>query len=482
MSLSAKTSFGRYEIIHLLGVGGMGEVHIAQDTTLDRQVAIKFLAEKFSTDADRLNRFVQEAKSASALNHPNILTVYEIGQTDDKHFIATEFIDGKTLNRYFAEETIPLQTILDIAVQIASALQAAHQAGIVHRNIKPDNIMIRADGIVKLLDFGLVKLTEKPNEPILETDAATVAKVMTAPGIVMGTPQYMSPEQARGKETDSRSDIWSVGVVLYEILSGSVPFQGETMNDVIAAIIHKETPPLTRFVPNCPPELERIVMKTLQKNKDERYQTIKDFVIDLKSFKRRLAYEVELERNATFDRNTFGTNPTLNIPFSSSVSRHSAGNKDYLLLTEFVNLTGDPVFDDTLKMALTDALEQSPFLDIFPWLPTINAALKLQLEMPKTVVKELETARKYEKAAEFYPQYLRGLAYLQLKQNRKAEAEFQKILDNRGESPLSALYPLAQLGKARATKNKADYEFFFEIWKDADKDMPALVEAEKELA
>ena len=923
MSQSAKTSFGRYEIIHLLGVGGMGEVYLAQDKMLDRQVAIKFLAEKFSTDADRLNRFVQEAKSASALNHPNILTVYEIGQTDDKHFIATEFIDGKTLNRYFAEEKLPLQIILDIAVQIASALQAAHQAGIVHRDIKPDNIMIREDGIVKLLDFGLVKLTEKPDEPVLEADAATIAKVMTAPGIVMGTPQYMSPEQARGKETDARSDIWSVGVVLYEILSGCVPFQGETMNDVIAAIIHKEIPPLTRFVPNCPPELERIVMKSLQKNRDERYQTIKDFVIDLKSFKRRLAFEVELERNATFDKNTFGTSPTLNIPFSSSVTKRSGSNKDYLLLTEFKNLTGDAVFDDTLKMALTVALEQSPFLQIFPdakvrqtlslmehprdeivtreigreiclrqglkvfvagtiasfgtiyvltleavnaqtgeslgrqfeqaeskeqvlkvlghaasglreklgeslssieqfdavdeyttsslealkvytlarqmedkgktfdaipfykkaveidpnfataytglaviysntgqlklsaeyaakafelrstvseyeklriaffyyncvtgetdkiieilelwkqtyprhphtftnlsdcyerigqpekavrvireglqvhsgnavtymnlaesllslscfeevedicqkaferkydgdyfhlflyqtayikndatamnehlawfegrpdeylalnlqigtaafegkwrttqsfarqaielanhsgareiaaeytaeqalrivfwssaeglpqsdeqlkfalktqirkalelernkvtltysalalaiagqvsnaenlieelkaeypqdtlinglWLPTINAALKLQTGVAKAAVKELETAEKYEKAAEFYPQYLRGLAYLQLKQYKKAEAEFQKILDNRGESPLSVLYPLAQLGKARAAKDKSDYEKFFEMWKDADKDMPALVQAKKE--
>ncbi len=926
MDLSAKTTVGRYKIIHLLGVGGMGEVYLAQDTMLDRQVAIKFLSEKFSTDGDRLSRFIQEAKSASALNHPNILTVYEIGQIEDRHFIATEFIDGETLNRYFTAEKIPLQSILEIAVQIASALQAAHQAGIVHRDIKPDNIMIRKDGIVKLLDFGLVKLTETADATKLEMDAATVAKVMTAPGIVMGTPQYMSPEQARGKNTDARSDIWSVGVVLYEMLSGNVPFQGETMNDVIAAIIHKEIQPLSRFFSNCPAELERIVMKSLHKNKDERYQTIKDFVIDLKNLKNRLVFQMELERNATFDRDTFTTNPTLTNPFSSSVSKHSGSSKDHLLLTEFANLTDDPVFDGTLKMALTVALEQSPYLDIYPdskvrqtlglmehpadeiitrqigkeiclrqglkvyiagtiasfgtiyvltleavnaqtgeslgrefvqaeskeqvlkvlaqaasglreklgeslssieqfdavdelttsslealklystgrqmedkgkifdavtfykkaveidpnfasaytglaviysntkqsklaaeyalkafelrntvseyeklrikffyyncvtgetdkiietlklwkqtypryrhtftnladcyerigqsekavnvireglkvysgnaitymnlaeslltlnrfgeveevcrkafdknfdgdyfhlflyqtayikgdraamhehlvwfdgrpdeylaldlqtgsaafrgqwrmaqnsarraidcanrsdakeiaaeytaeqalrivfwssetglphvtgnqlkpvlktqtrkalqlerskvaliystlalaiagqipeaeklikelkaeypkdtlinelWLPTIYAALKLQLGMAKAAVKELETAQKYEKTAQFYPQYLRGLAYLQMKQNKKAEAEFQKILDNRGESPLSALYPLAQLGKARASKCIAEYEKFFELWKDADQDMPALVEAKKEFA
>src|SRR5258706_2207446 len=229
MSLSPNSSLAHYTIISKIGSGGMGEVYSAQDTKLDRKVAIKFLHEEVSKDADKLGRFIQEAKAASALNHPNILTVYGIGEVDGKNYIATELIDGQTLREHLSrKETLQLNSILKIGVQVSEALSAAHQAGIVHRDIKPENIMVRKDGYAKVLDFGLAKLSETPalagNEAANED--ATRVQVNTTPGMVMGTVSYMSPEQARGNTTDARTDIWSLGVVLYEMLGGKVPFSG----------------------------------------------------------------------------------------------------------------------------------------------------------------------------------------------------------------------------------------------------------------
>src|SRR5258705_5019212 len=255
--LSANTTLSHYRILSKIGAGGMGEVYLAQDTKLDRKVAIKFLNEEFSKDADKLNRFVQEAKAASALNHPNILTVYEIGEVDGKNYIATELIDGKTLREHLShKESLPLNTILKIGVQVSEALSAAHQAGIIHRDIKPENIMLRKDGYAKVLDFGLAKLSEPRT---VATGAAgkqeaTRVQVNTTPGMVMGTVSYMSPEQARGNVTDARTDLWSLGVVLYEMLSGKVPFTGETINHTIVSILEKEELP----VGNVPAELQRI--------------------------------------------------------------------------------------------------------------------------------------------------------------------------------------------------------------------------------
>jgi eukaryotic-like serine/threonine-protein kinase len=227
-------TLSHYRIISKIGAGGMGEVYLAQDTKLDRKVAIKFLHEEFSKDADKLSRFVQEAKAASALNHPNILTVYEIGEVDGKNYIATELIEGETLSRRLRGESMSLNSTLDVAIQIASALQAAHNAGIVHRDIKPDNVMIRPDGFVKLLDFGIAKLAEKNREPIDE-EAATAISAGTSPGMIVGTAAYMSPEQARGKQVDARTDIFSFGVVLYEMLTKRHPFEGENAMDVIGS-------------------------------------------------------------------------------------------------------------------------------------------------------------------------------------------------------------------------------------------------------
>lgn len=276
----------QYEVISLLGRGGMGEVYLARDTKLERKVAIKFLSPEFAEDPDRLRRFFQEAKAASALNHPNIITVYEIGETDGKHFIVTEFIEGKSLSRYLSETKPALPDTLNIATQVASALSAAHETGIVHRDIKPDNVMIRPDRLVKVLDFGLAKLTAKGDGGGIDSEGATRAKVTTVPGMVFGTPQYMSPEQARGQKADLRSDIFSFGVMLYEMISGDVPFKGVNELDTIGSILKDRPTPLGELIPEVPVQLEHIVNKSLRKDRDQRYQHTKDLLIDLNDVKK----------------------------------------------------------------------------------------------------------------------------------------------------------------------------------------------------
>jgi len=306
MTLEPNTLVSHYKILSTIGKGGMGEVYLAQDTKLDRKVAIKFLNSEFGKDADKLSRFIQEAKAASALNHPNILTVYEIGETDDVNYIVTEYIDGTTLREHLSpKQTLSLSRILKIGVQVAEALSAAHQAGIIHRGIKPENVMIRKDGYAKVLDFGLAKLLPQRDAEIrgLGEEDSTLSpddpkspfanRKLTSPGMVMGTVSYMSPEQARGKETDARTDIWSLGVVLYEMLAGRLPFSGETVNHTIVAIL--ETEP--KLLENVPDELQRIVRKTLTKDADMRYQTARDLLIDLKNLRRTLDIQGELERS-----------------------------------------------------------------------------------------------------------------------------------------------------------------------------------------
>lgn len=294
MSSFAGKRFGRYEIRSLLGVGGMGEVYLAQDTQLLRPVALKLLPQEFTLNKERLNRFKQEAFAASALNHPGILTIYEVGSQDDLHFIATEFIDGDSLRELMAKERITIEQVLEFSGQIASALAAAHAAGIVHRDIKPENIMVRRDGYVKVLDFGLAKLAEHSG---LRSDpeAATLQAVKTDPGKVMGTASYMSPEQARGLEVDARTDIWSLGVILYELAAGRVPFAGQTGSDVLVSILSTEPVPLERYAPDVPRELQRIVRKALRKDPEERYQLVKELALDLKTLRRELDINAEVE-------------------------------------------------------------------------------------------------------------------------------------------------------------------------------------------
>ena len=292
-TLSANTTLSHYRIVSKIGAGGMGEVYLAEDTQLERLVALKVLLAEIADDEDRVRRFVQEAKAASALNHPNILTVHEIGHFENLRFIATELIKGQTLRDRLRGEPLSLRKTLDIALQVAAALNAAHQAGIVHRDIKPENIMLRDDGLVKVLDFGLAKLTEMKSEPASPEDVTRV-HIKTSPGLVMGTAAYMSPEQARGKEIDSRSDIWSLGAVIYEMLTRRIAFAGETTSDSVAAILTTDPAPLDA---NTPLELQRIVKKTLQRKADERYQTIKDLQVDINTLKRELEFSEELERS-----------------------------------------------------------------------------------------------------------------------------------------------------------------------------------------
>lgn len=284
-----------YEILDSIGEGGMGEVYVARDTKLGRRVALKILPEYFTHDRDRLRRFNQEARASSVLSHPNICVIHEVGQSEaGQPFIAMEYIEGLTLRHRMDEGPLALTEVLDIAGQIAEALTVAHDAGIVHRDIKPENIMLRRDGYVKVLDFGLAKLTEKARGYSSET-ATTLMRTST-PGLVMGTVAYMSPEQARGVPVDSRTDIWSLGVVIYEMLSGQPPFRGETPTDVVIAIVEKDQQPLGEFVSDTPPELERIVKKTLRKDRDERYQFIKELAIDLRALRREVQSEEEASR------------------------------------------------------------------------------------------------------------------------------------------------------------------------------------------
>ncbi len=280
-------SIGHYRIELLLGVGGMGEVYLARDERLGRKIALKLLPEHLTADETQLSRFKTEARAASVLNHPNILTVYEIGAEGNRHFIATEFIEGMTLRASLARGRMNLHHALEIAVQVASALAAAHETGVVHRDIKPENIMLRPDGYAKVLDFGIAKLTEQ--HPASDNHAVgTATSLQTQPGLVVGTAQYMSPEQTRGQTADARTDIWSLGVVLYEMVGGNPPFSGATPSDCIASILKTEPPPLPGVLSNVSVKLQSIVQKALRKNKDERYQTIKEMLADLHDLKAEL--------------------------------------------------------------------------------------------------------------------------------------------------------------------------------------------------
>lgn len=283
---------GHYRVLSRIGRGGMGEVFLSQDTRLGRKVALKLVRSDLMGNEDRLRRFQQEAQAASALNHPNILTIHEIGQEASLLYIATEYIEGETLRQHISHAPMALGHALDVAIQVASALSAAHQAGIVHRDVKPENVILRSDGYVKVLDFGLAKLTEAK---AVETSAPTLPKIETEPGVVMGTVSYMSPEQARGLPVDARTDIWSLGAMLYEMASGHQPFDAETASDVMALILQREPLPLSRYLSEVPGELERIIKKALRKDREERYQTAKDLLIDLRSFRKELEREAEME-------------------------------------------------------------------------------------------------------------------------------------------------------------------------------------------
>ena len=394
---------GHYRIISQLGAGGMGEVYLTEDTKLGRKVALKILPDALASDHQRMSRFVLEAKAASALNHPNIITIHEIDQRDSINFMAMEFVDGETLRDRMRRGQMKLSEVLDVATQAASAIAAAHAAGIVHRDIKPENIMLRRDGIVKVLDFGVAKLT--PVQEAVDTEAATKSLFTTDPGIVVGTVAYMSPEQARGLQTDARTDIFSFGVMLYEMIAGCLPFNGVTAGEILGAILDEKEPPhLARFAREVPHELEHMVSKALRKNREGRYQSTTDLLIDLQDLKRELAVQAELERSGPQAGEGTATSwpAPKTSPFASrseyilnQVKLHRLAtivslivialaltatllwyfkptrtgpiltDKDTILLADFENKTGDEVFDRALKQGLAVQLAQSPFLSIF---------------------------------------------------------------------------------------------------------------------
>ena len=295
MTFSAGTRLDHYEIRSLLGAGGMGEVYLAHDLKLKRTVALKVLSAEFAGDRQRMSRFTQEARIASLLSHPNTVHVYEIGKAEGVSFIAMEYVEGQSLRRMLAQSRLSVALALDVAAQVAGALAMAHAVGVIHRDIKAENIMVGRDGHVKVLDFGLAKPAPTDSPGAAGPKDSTVSQVNTSPGVVMGTVNYMSPEQARGLEVDARTDIWSLGVVLYEMLTGQTPFDGPTANDVIASILKQEPPPPTRFREGLPEALEWVVMKALVKDAEGRYQTAREFLADVQRLKQRYGTSAERE-------------------------------------------------------------------------------------------------------------------------------------------------------------------------------------------
>src|SRR6266545_1491607 len=283
-------TIGHYKISEPIGTGGMGEVYLAADMTAGRKAALKLLPMRFTGDANRLKRFQQEARAVVTLNHPNILTVYEIGEDHSIHYIASELIEGETLRQRLMRGPMQLSEAVDVAIQVASALAAAHQAGIVHRDIKPENIMLRPDGYVKVLDFGIAKLAEQEAPATMPKDEALLL-VETNLGSILGTVPYMSPEQACGGHVDKSTDIWSLGVVLYEMITGHAPFTGDTPREVMSAIVEKEPRPLTSYIRQPPAELQQIISKTLRKDRAQRYHSAHKLLEALKDLRRKLEFE-----------------------------------------------------------------------------------------------------------------------------------------------------------------------------------------------
>ena len=356
--LETNSTVSHYRIVSQIGAGGMGEVFLAEDTRLGRRVALKVLPESIAANRDRRLRFEREAQAASALNHPNILTVHEFGEDAGVYFLVSEFVKGRTLRELIEQGGLPLSKALDITTQIASALQAAHNAGIIHRDIKPENVMIRDDGYIKVLDFGLAKISENTflNSRTSHPDDVTYVQIKTQAGIVLGTAAYMSPEQARGKDVDARTDIFSLGILLYELLTGQQPFSGETMNHTIVAIMEKEPAPLSAFGVSVPADLENIARRALAKNVEKRYQSAAHLINDLRALQRRLEFEAELERS-TSPNNSLGSKTQILPAYTAAYE--DTGNT--IAVLPFANLSrnedGD-YFSDGLAEELLNLLSK----------------------------------------------------------------------------------------------------------------------------